>query len=541
MKQTLLSWIFLVVSLLVQAQTTDTTKLIDGLFTQWHNATPGGSIAISRDDKILYNKAFGLADLEHNAPNTTETIFEGGSISKQFTAISILLLAQEGKLSLQDDVRKYIPEFPKYEAPITIQHLLNHTSGLKDWGSIGALAGWPRTTRVYTQELALEIMSKQKSLNFTPGSEYSYSNSNYSSLVTVVERVSKQSLAEFTRTRLFEPMGMINTGWRKNFREVIPHRAIAYSKSAQGFLQNMPFENIYGHGGLLTTTGDLLKWNKVLLTHQIGGDQLGALRLQKGKLNSGKEIKYAAGLFIDDLNGFVEIQHSGATAGYRAWLAYYPQKKLSVVILSNDASFSADGSGRKIAELYLGKKNSGSKEPAFINLTESELVKWQGIYRKIGGFEVFSMKYIDGKIIYDGNTAKTVHAIHGDTLYMEGGLKWIAIKPDNILLQTPFETGNYVRVNPPNLNPAYLKELNGEYYSDEAAVGFSIEVRGDEVWANRMPATHLRLTPAFRDGFLSEDFELYEFKRDQQGKVNGFVVSVSRALRVPFMKTEKKK
>ena len=179
------------------AQSGDTLRRIDELFSNWNNATPGVSIAISRNNTTIYKKAFGLSDLEHLTPNTTETIFECGSVSKQFTAMSILLLAQEGKLDLQDDVHKFVPELPDYGKPIRIQHLLNHTSGLKDWGTIGFLGGWPRTTRVYTQDLALQIMCKQKSLNFTPGNEYSYSNANYSLLVTIVERVSGMPLEDF--------------------------------------------------------------------------------------------------------------------------------------------------------------------------------------------------------------------------------------------------------------------------------------------------------------------------------------------------------
>jgi CubicO group peptidase (beta-lactamase class C family) len=271
MKRTLLVCTLCLSFFFAQSQVIDTTRLIDEIFSNWNNATPGGSVLVAKADKIMYQKAFGLADLEHNTPNTTETIFEAGSVSKQFTAASILLLSTEGKLSAQDDVRKYIPELPVYDAPILIQHLLNHTSGLKDWGVIGSLTGYPRTTRVYTQALALEIICKQKSLNFTPGTEYSYSNSNYSLLVTIVERVSGMSLAEFTRTRFFDPLGMKHTKWRNNFREVIPNRAVAYSRTASGYEQQMPFENIHGHGGLLTTPADLMKWNTLLVTHAIGG------------------------------------------------------------------------------------------------------------------------------------------------------------------------------------------------------------------------------------------------------------------------------
>lgn len=333
------------------AQPNDTTSRIDNIFSSWNNATPGGSILVARGTTILYHKAFGLADLERNVPNTTETIFEAGSVSKQFTAYSILLLQSEGKLSVSDDVRKYIPELPLYEAPITIQHLLNHTSGLKDWGSVGAISGFGRGTKIYTLKIALDIIFRQKTTNFRPGDQYSYSNSNYSLLVEIVQRVSKQSLEDFTRERLFKPMGLSNTRWRSNFRDVIPGRAEAYSKTNNGYRHEMPFEHVHGHGGLLTTTGDLLKWNQLLEKH----DAVYNVRIQKGKLNSGSEITYAAGIQHGNINGTAEIAHSGATAGYRAWLAYYPSKKITVTLLSNDGSAAPVGLGKQVAEVYFGK------------------------------------------------------------------------------------------------------------------------------------------------------------------------------------------
>jgi CubicO group peptidase (beta-lactamase class C family) len=340
------------------AQSNDTTARIDKIFSSWNNATPGGSIIVARGITVLYHKAYGMADLERNVPNTTETIFEAGSVSKQFTAFSILLLEKEGKLSLKDDVRKYVPEVPVYESPITLQMLLNHTSGLKDWGSVGAISGWPRGTKVYTLDLALQIISRQKTTNFKPGAEYSYSNSNYSLLVAIVERVSKQSLEDFTEERIFEPLGMNNTRWRSNFREIIPGRAQAYSKSYDYYELQMPFENIYGHGGLLTTTGDLLKWNQLLEKH----DAIFHERIKRGKLNNGSEITYAAGIQHGKVSDNDEIGHSGATAGYRAWLAYYPAKKLTIALLSNDGRSAPVELGRQVAYVFLGGK-PGRSEP----------------------------------------------------------------------------------------------------------------------------------------------------------------------------------
>jgi CubicO group peptidase (beta-lactamase class C family) len=532
MKPLLALLLFQVVLHEASSQATDTTKVIDALFSSWNNATPGGAIAISKNNKIIYNKAFGLADLEHNVPNTTSTIFESGSVAKQFTAMSILLLESEKKLSLKDDVRKYVPELPTYQAPITIQHLLNHTSGLKDWGSIGEIEGWPRTTRVYTLDLALEIMCRQKTLNFKPGTEYSYSNSNYSLLVIIVERVSKQTLAEFTKARLFEPAGMSNTKWRDNFREVLPNRAIAYSRAGRSYQQLMPFENVHGHGGLLTNTGDLLKWNQLLETHSIGGDVIYAKRVERGKLNNGKPISYAAGLFLGRVNGYDEIQHSGATAGYRAWLAYYPAKKLSVVMLSNDAQFNMGAALRSILDTFLGKEIEKSRQPRLaVTLSGPDLDKWPGVYRSIRGFDVIRLEKKGDEIVVNGRALK---ASHRDTLFFEN-MRWISTRPGEILVQSS-DTTRYTRMvtvtGPFNLN-AYA----GKYHSSEANADYSIDVKDNELWVKVKPALSFKLTPLFQHGFQAPSGELFEFRLNKQG-ITGFDLSASRALYVPFTKTK---
>lgn len=525
----IITWITTSVSV---AQPIDTVKQLDALFSRWNNATPGAAIAIQRGEKLIYNKAFGLSDLEHNVPNTPETIFESGSVAKQFTATSILMLASNGHISLQDDVRKYVPELPVYEAPITIQQLLNHTSGLKDWGSVGALTGWPRTTRVYTQALALDIMSKQKSLNFKPGSKYSYSNSNYSLLATIVERVSKKSLARFTDSVFFKPLGMHRTQWRDNFREVVPNRAIAYSVQANSYRQLMPFEHIHGHGGLLTTTGDLLKWNKLLETKAIVGEKVAQWRTQKGKLNDGTEISYAAGLFIGEINDYQEISHSGATAGYRAWLAYYPAKKLSVAILSNNAGMGSIW--QQVAEVFFGSTvQSKPVEPAHvIILGEDQKKAWAGVYKRVDDFDVIRLEVIDNKLISNGHE---LLALHQDTLYQDH-FYWIRTSPNEIILKTPRGTGTYARMEEADLKTESLQQLTGLYFSAEADATYRITLSEGRLSLQILPGIIQVLTPLYRNGFRDEDFNHYEFQKDKKGKIIGLEVSTGRALNVPFKK-----
>lgn len=538
--------LFLIVSSL-SAQTSNQLKQIDQLLSSWNNATPGVAVAVQQGDKIIYNKAFGLADLEHNVPNTTSTIFESGSVAKQFTAMSILLLAAEGKLSVTDDIRKYVPEIPKYNTTITIQMLLNHTSGLKDWGSVGSLTGWPRTTRVYSQDLALQIMSKQKSTNYTPGTEYSYSNSNYSLLVTIVERVSGKSLATFTEENLFKPLGMTNTQWRDNFREVVPNRAIAYRKQNEVYEQLMPFEDIHGHGGLLTTTGDLLKWNTLLETHSLGGKPVYNWRIQKGKLTSGKEIIYAAGLNVSKFFGFDEISHSGATAGYRAWLAYYPEKKISIVALSNDGSFNPTGIGRQIAEIIVPDPKSPQLDftPVIVDesgsdyvraprvLTEPDLKRFEGIWRSVRHMDVQTVERKDN-MLFNNKTRGIV--ISSDTLYFDK--KWVSTKPGRITILNWQDSLSYYKVAPADLSAASLNSLTGTYKSDEADATYLVEIKNNVVWINNKPFAPFQLLPSFKDGFFSADGNLYEFRRDKKGKVTQLLVSTGRAIHVSFNKVK---
>ncbi len=530
MKHTL-TFVLLLSSVAVTAQTPDTLRRIDELFTRWNNATPGGSVIVERNGKVIYHKAFGLADMEHNVPNTTSTIFEAGSVSKQFTAASIILLAQEGKLSLDDDVRKYIPELPTYGRVITIRNLMYHTSGLKDWGSIGALAGWPRTTRVYTLAMAMDIICKQKSLNFLPGDEYSYSNSGYSCMVTIVERVSGKSLAEFTRTRLFEPAGMKNTKWRDNFREILPGRAVAYRRASGKYEQEMPFENVHGHGGLLTTTEDLIIWNRQLANPTIGGQAMLKTRTEVRKFTNGKENNYAAGLVHYDHNGFSAINHTGATAGYRAVLSWYPEKKLALAILSNDGTLSPGVVGTQIADVFLGKHpDTPMPSRTSITIPDAALKRYDGVFSAIRTFDAISLTVKDGQVIY---MDKPLTILHADTL-LNGRSYWILKKNGSLMTKSEVDTFTYVKVKRPDTSPAYLKSVTGEYISDEADATYVVELRGAELWVVFKAGEGFKITPSHYDGFLADGEDLFEFKRNKKGVVERLEVSVSRAERVPF-------
>jgi CubicO group peptidase (beta-lactamase class C family) len=322
------------------AQTPDLNNVVNRVFARWDSTTgPGCAVGIDRAGSPRFTRAFGEADLEYDIPNRPETIFEAGSISKQFTAAATVLLALDGKLNLADDVRKYVPELPTYEQPVTIRHLLNHTSGLRDWGEIAALAGWPRESRVHTHDHVLDILSRQRALNYPPGDRYSYTNSGYNLLAIIVSRGSGQPFATFSRERIFKPLGLTNTHWRDDFRRVVKGRAQAYSRDAGSPWElEMPFENVHGNGGLLTTVGDLLTWTAMLEKPAPAWKAMVDSMHVRGILTKGDTIDYALGLVVSKYRGVPRVEHSGATAGYRADLLRFPGRGLAVAVLCNAAS-----------------------------------------------------------------------------------------------------------------------------------------------------------------------------------------------------------
>ncbi|MCI0437197.1 MAG: beta-lactamase family protein [Gemmatimonadetes bacterium] len=335
----------------------DAVARIDGIFAQWNSPTsPGCTVAATDGGLTILERAYGLADLEHDIANAPRTVIEAGSVSKQFTSAAIVLLALEGKLSLDDDVRKYVPEVPDYGKTIRIRHMMTHTSGLRDWGSVAGIAGWPRGRRAHTHAHVIDIVSRQRALNFDPGHEYSYSNTGYNLLAVIVDRVSGMPFAEFSKQRLFGPVGMSRTQWRDDFTRIVKDRAIGYSPRQGGFSIDMPFENVHGNGGLLTTVGDLLRWTGNLETGRVGGPEFLDLMHRRGVTNDGDTIGYASGLMVGSYRGVPEVSHTGSTAGYRAFLARYPQQNLAIALLCNVGNANPGGLGRQVADVLLGDR-----------------------------------------------------------------------------------------------------------------------------------------------------------------------------------------
>jgi CubicO group peptidase (beta-lactamase class C family) len=457
---------------------------VDSIFARWNTqTTPGCATGVSRDGNVIFTRAHGMADLEDGIRNTPATIFEAGSVSKQFTSAAIVLLAQQGKLSLDDDIRKYVPEIPDYGTTITIRHMMTHTSGLRDWGNVAGIAGWPRGDRVHTHAHVVDILSRQRALNFRPGEQYSYSNSGYNLLAVIVDRVSGMSFAEFSRRNIFEPLGMRNTQWRDDYTRIVKGRSVAYAaRGNDGFAMDMPFENVHGNGGLLTTVGDLLIWTQNLETGRLGGPSFLQQMHRRGILNNGDSITYASGLMIGRYNGLAEVSHTGSTAGYRAFLARYPEQRVAVAVLCNIGSVNPGGVGHQVADVFLS--------------APVQAVAAGGQAGRAGG----------------GGAGRG-----GGAGGRAGGAGAAAYTP----------------------TAAELAALAGEYYSPDAETTFTVVVEDGRLVIRRRPATRLNLNPTARDTFSGGGFQSLRFIRDEAGRVTQLSVRQDRVFDLRFDRVQR--
>jgi CubicO group peptidase (beta-lactamase class C family) len=536
MKQLFLSFLIAGNSLVAAAQTwADTAASIEKIFSRYNNnAVPGAELAISRNGQVIFSKAWGMADLEHNVPLTIQSITEAGSVSKQLTAAAILLLEQQGKLSLNDDVRKYIPELPEYGKVITLRHMMHHTSGLKDWGSVMELAGWSRGTREYNNDYALYVATLQQTLNNLPGDEYIYSNSNYNLLAIIVQRVSGLSLADFTKQYIFEPAGMTHTQWRSNYKKIVKDRAIAYSRSGQTFFTNMPNESAYGNGGLLTTAEDLLAWNHYYLSGKFGNPSLLANQTATRKLNSGRTNNYAAGLMTDSINGWQAISHSGATASYRANLDYFPEVGLSIAWLSNTSAFDGDTLNvvNAIRRLFLPSRITAVRpRPAVVTVAPEKLAAYSGWYRDPRNGAGLKIYVKEGKLSSLFPTSNLT-AI-ADNVFLLGNNRLEFGYKKGLLATFGGDSIYFERMDSADTSAKNLETYAGQFYSREAEAMYYVVWKDGKLLLQIKPTTSFILNPTYKDAFDSPFGPIY-FLRDLKRGLMEFKISISRARNVGF-------
>jgi CubicO group peptidase (beta-lactamase class C family) len=344
------------------------TKRVDTIFFEWDKPTsPGCALALIQDGAIIYKRGYGMADLERGVPITPESVFDIGSTGKQFTTTIIAILANQGYLSLGDSIRKYLPSMPAYADAITVRHLIHHTSGLRDYVTLLELAGLP-DENLYPEEALLDLILRQQELNFPPGEEHLYSNSGYFLLGVIAQHVTGVHVTELIQEHIFTPLGMRCSTFNKDYRLIVPNRALSYEASENGgFTNKISLCGGFGDGPIYSNIEDLFLWNQNFYHNQLNHAQPDLLEMlhTQGRLNSGETIAYASGLNIEEYRGFKAISHGGAWAGYRSELLRFPEQRFSVICLCNLASMMPEELARRVADIYFEAEFEGKPIPSY--------------------------------------------------------------------------------------------------------------------------------------------------------------------------------
>jgi CubicO group peptidase (beta-lactamase class C family) len=446
---------------------------VDSIFAPYATSrSPGCAVGIVQKGSLVLNKTYGMADLEHDTPITADTRFYIASISKQFTAMSLILLEQDRRLSLDDSIQKWAPEVPSFGATITLRHLLHHTSGLRDYFTLLAVSGWPTDGPLNEQQF-LALVRRQKSLNFAPGDEFLYSNTGYVLLSIVVKRASGKSLRDFAAERIFKPLGMTHTEFRDDHTSLIPHRALGYQPAGSSYRISQPEFDVVGDGGVYSTIEDLAKWDSNFQSGRVGGKQAIALLQTPGKLNGGQTIPYALALTTGEFHGLKTYSHGGSYGGYRSMLLRVPEKRLSVITLCN-TSDAPNTLAEQVSSVVLG---FAAEKTAMATMDLSPTSLW---------------------------TSGTAQAPYDS----------IAVKR----------------------RTDQLSKIAGTYYSGELELPVTIVARDSALVLQRPQATEIRFAPITDDLFTNSDKMVLRVLRDERGVITGFTLTINRVRDLEFVR-----
>ena len=528
----------------------DLTAKVDKVFAQFDKPdSPGCALAVIKDGQIIYNRGYGMADLDHDIPIKPDTPFHVASVSKQFAAFSILLLAKQGKLSLDDKVQKHITELREFDQPITIRHLLHHTSGLRDQWNLLIMSGWRLGEDVVRDDDILDLVSRMKELNFKPGDQHAYCNTGYTLLAYIVKRVSGQSLREFAEANIFKPLGMTRTIFRDDHAIIIKHQAYAYNSGPNNaFKLSVPNYDTVGASSLVTTVEDLARWDQNFYDKKVGGDWVIEQMQIRGQLNDGEQISYARGVVVGSYRGLKVVEHSGGDAGYRSHLMRFPEQRFSVACLCNYGRTNPGGFARQVADVYLAS-SLGPEPPKPAPVTSAVTLTEQELKNKVGEYWDAKTEEIGRISINDGKLQLTVSGLNAALVPVEANRFRVAEPPAEVVFEAAPE-GNPLRLtlNIPDRKPimmdamppadaSKLNEYEGVYYSEEIDSTYRVTLKDGNLVVTRKKAGPTPLTPRFRDAFGSIGIlGVFRFTRDSQNRVNGFRLSAGRVRNFLFVK-----
>jgi CubicO group peptidase (beta-lactamase class C family) len=517
----------------------DVARKIDELFTTWDTTrSPGCSVGISRGGTVVYARSFGMSNLEYDVAITPDSVFQVGSISKQFTAFAIALLANDGKLSLDDDIRRYLPELPDYGQTITIRHLLAHTGAFRDFGTLLRRAGW-RPDDVVTEDDMLLILARQKSLNAQPGAEFLYSNTGYTLLAFIVKRVAGQSFRDFAQARIFTPLGMRDSQVRDDHSMLVRRRTSAYEpRPGGGWRISLPVFDVPGATNVYTTIGDLLKWEQNLIDGKVGGKALAEDMQVSGRLADGTVTGYGNGLLMETYRGVRTVNHSGSDAGYRANAVLLPDHDLAVVAMCNLSSINARVLTFKIAEVVLGPDVFQPRPPT-VSMSRAEIERLEGTYWNAHYEEVWKILVRDGKLAAEGNPDYLVSL--GDGRFRLGEqtteFKFTVSKTAvSLAVSAPVLTpAVFERVTAPAYSGAELQAYAGQYHSDELDTDYTVSVTPTRSLSVQRRKYDPTLLDAVKDDvFTGRSLGTVTFVHSPSGEVTGFTISAGRTHGVAF-------
>lgn len=528
----------------------DVEKSIDKIFSSFDAIDrPGAAVSVMQNGAVVFKKGYGSANLEYDIPVTSETIFHVASVSKQFTVFAILLLEEEGKLSLDDPIQKYISEVPDFGKKITLRHLATHTSGMRDQWDLLTLAGW-RWDDVITKEHILKIVSKQKELNFTPGEQYMYCNTGFTLLAEVVARISGKSFAEFTQERMFEPLQMTHSQFYDDHQKIVKNRAYSYYPSNNGgYVKSvLNFANV-GATSLFTTAADLSFWAMNFKDIKVGSADIVKQMNTLAVLNNGETFGGAYGQFVGPYKGLQQIQHSGGDAGYRAHLVRFPEQDFAVSVVSNLGISNPPALALQVADLYL--KDEFKEEEAAptetkmtIDLSEKVLKAFEGYYWDAKDLYSRRIHLREGKLQYDrGNNYVTeLGPLDSNTFKMlnvstevivdfvlKNGKKRMIVSEGETVLGTLDE---YTAVDPTSVD---IKQYLGDYTSEELSTTYTMIEREGKLIATHPRISDIPLTFVKTDVF-SAGRNTIEFTRDTTNTIQGLKSSGGRVKNLKFSK-----
>ncbi len=538
---------------LALAQDAPLVRRLDSLFASVQSdTTPGCAVGVSRGSGATLFRSYGLANLEQPVPIDSATVFEAGSVSKQITAAAVLLLAHERRLSLDDPARKWLPELSASLPAFTIGDLLHHVAGLRDYGDLMELTGWPRGSRLYDNNDVLRLMAQQRALNFAPRAEYLYSNSGYALAAVVVARASGITFGEYTRRAIFAPLGMVHTSWRDDFTRIVPHRAQGYTPNDSGrWMLDMPLENTVGHAGLLTTAADLMRWQRRFTAGAdttVGGERFVREMQSPITLTTGRVSGYALGLELDMMAGERIISHGGWTAGYKAYVGRMPSRDVAVSLLCNAGSLNTEEVGAVLLAIaaevpvpdYYAEPQLGA---AADTLDRKSLARLAGMYRSTRTRQTVRVRsYANGITV---NSWTGYRRTSDSTFVSLDGARAIEFLPDvrggatSYRIRQASDAVLYTRVDAWTPTATALRALAGRYRCAEADATIELIGDGSGLALQRRERLRSPLVARYRDAFDVQGLGwLLTVRRDARGRAIGVDLGGTRSRTVPCERVE---